>query len=284
MPYLTSFDGVRIHYEITGRGKRPLFFIMGLGMDKRGWMFQVPYFSEEFLVFLMDNRGIGKSDIPQGFFTTEDMARDIYELMRKEGIERASLVGASMGGMILQKFASRYKDMVEKLVLVCTLHKVDEHEGGLIREGLKLIKNIDIDQVDEAFLKQYLDYLTDTEPERIISYLLENLLSQETLEKNKDFVIDFFSDYIKNGFNVKGFLKQLNAVLTHDSTEDLREIRAETLVITGDEDKIVPPWKSEFIAKNIPSATLKIIKGGSHAVNFEKFDEFNRIVRDFLIS
>ncbi|MCX7733992.1 MAG: alpha/beta hydrolase [bacterium] len=284
MPYITSFDGTKIHYEVVGRGKTPLFLIMGLGMDKRGWIFQVPYLSDDFLIFLVDNRGIGNSDIPEGFFSTADMAQDIYEIMKKEGIQKANFVGISMGGMILQKFASKYKDMVNKLVLVCTLHKLDDHEKQLIRDGLKFAKGIEVDKIDENILKQYINMLLDTDPERVLRYISKNLFSKEFASNNLDFVFDFFADYIRNGFKVKGFLKQLYAVLEHDSTEDLKEIKSDTLVLTGDADRMVPVWKSEFIAKNIPSAKLKIIKGGSHALNFERYEEFNKDIRDFILS
>lgn len=283
VPYITSFDGVKIHYEIAGKGKEPLFFIMGLGMDKRGWIFQVPHFSDDFLIFLIDNRGIGKSDVPESFFTTKDMAKDIYEIMKKEGIEKAHFVGVSMGGMILQKFASNFKDAVRRLVLVSTLHKVNDFEKELIIKGMKFVKDVDINSIDERILKEYINLFLDTNPEKILKFLSENLFTKEFSRDHIDFIFEFFSDYIRNGFNVKGFLKQLYAVLQHDSTEDLKKIESETLVITGDEDKMVSPSKSEFIAKNIPSARLSIIKNGSHALIFEKYEEFNQIVKEFLM-
>lgn len=284
VPYINSFDGLKIHYEIVGKGKETVFFIMGLGMDKRGWIFQVPHFAEDFLVFLIDNRGIGKSEVPDGFFTTEDMAKDIYEIMKKEGIEKAHFVGVSMGGMIMQKFAAKYVDAVKKLVLVSTLHKVNDFEKDLIIKGMKFVKDIDINTIDEKILKQYLNVFLDTNPEKILRFLSDNLFTKDFSKNNIEFIFEFFSDYIKNGFNVKGFLKQLYAVLQHDSTDDLKKIKAQTLVITGDEDKMVSPSKSEFIAKNIPFSRLEIIRNGSHALIFEKYEEFNKIVKEFLAS
>lgn len=284
MPYINSFDGVKINYEIVGKGKETIFLIMGLGMDKRGWIFQVPHFSEDFSVFLIDNRGIGKSEVPDGFFTTEDMANDIYEIMKKEGVEKANFVGVSMGGMIMQKFAAKYGDSVKKLVLVSTLHKVNDFEKDLIIKGMKFVKNINIDTIDEKILREYLNLLLDTNPEKILKFLAENLFTKDFSRDHIEFIFEFFSDYIKNGFNIKGFLKQLYAVLQHDSTDDLKKIKAQTLVIIGDEDKMVSPSKSEFIAKNIPFSRLEIIRNGSHALIFEKYEEFNKIVREFLIS
>ncbi len=284
MPYAVSFDGVKIYYEVVGKGRVPLFLIMGLGMSSRGWIFQVPHFAESYKIFLIDNRGIGKSEVPDSFFSTQDMAYDIYAVMYKEGVERANFVGASMGGMILQKFAAKYPQMVDKLVIACSLAKLDENEKKLIREGLKFTKGLDIDRVDSEVLKSYLNILIDIEPERLLNFLSRNIFTPEFAEKNLEVILEFFRDYIKDGFNVKGFIKQLNAVIEHNSEEDLPKIRAETLVITGDRDKMVPPSKSEFIASKIKNSILKVVSGGSHAFMFEMYEVFNREVDQFLRS
>ncbi len=287
MPYAVSKDGLKIHYEIVGKGKEksqdiPIFFIMGLGMDMRGWMFQVPHFSEKYRVFLVDNRGIGKSDVPDDFFTTDDMADDIYEIMRREGIEKAHFVGASMGGMILQKFASKYPDNVEKLVLACTLAKLDEHEKEIMRQGLKFIKDIEVDKIDEDFVRKYIDTLFDTDPEKILRFISKNIFSPSFSQENLDFIFHFFRDYIRDGFKVKGFIKQVYALLKHDSSEELPKIKAETLIITGDKDRMVPPRKSYFLAQHMPNSILKVIPEGSHAFMFEMHECFNAEVDSFL--
>ncbi len=283
MPYAVSHDGVRIHYEIVGEKKNPpLFLVMGLGMDSRGWMFQTPYFSKYFRVFLIDNRGVGKSDVPEGFFSTEDMAKDIFSVMEKEGVDKAHLVGASMGGMILQKFASLFPERTDKLVLACTLAYLTEHEKEIVKKGFKFIKGVEIDKIDENAVKQYISSFFDVDPERILNFMIKYVFSPDYLSAGREFILNFFREYIQDGFSIKGFLKQLSAVISHDSRDDLPKIKAGTLVITGDKDKMVPPEKSEYIASKIPNATLKIVKDGSHAFMFEKYEDFNREVISFL--
>lgn len=282
MPFCISHDGVKIYYEITGIGKKELFFIMGLGVDKRGWLFQVPYFSEKYKVFLVDNRGVGKSDVPDGFFSTEDIAKDILCIMDKEGVEKAYFVGASMGGMILQKLSAIAPQRVEKQVLACTLAKLDEHEKELMKKGLKFVKDIDIDKIDENNIKEYIKLVIESDAERIFNFLSKNIFSPQFLEQNKELILDFFRNYLNDGFKIKGFAKQLYAILNHDSTEDLEKIKAKTLVITGDKDKMVPKEKSIFIASRIKNSTLKIVENGSHAFMFEMPDVFNREVDKFL--
>lgn len=284
MPYATSRDGTKIHYEIVGDKKNPpLFLIMGLGVDRRGWVFQVPHFSNYFRVFLIDNRGVGKSDIPEGFFSTEDMAHDIHAVMEKEGVEKANLVGASMGGMILQKFGAIFPERTEKLVLACTMAYMTEHEKEIAKKGFKFVKDIDIDKIDEQVVKQYISYFFDVEPEKVLNFMIKYIFSPEFLSEGQDFIIKFFREYIEDGFSIKGFLKQFYAVLSHDSRDDLPKIKSKTLVITGDRDKMVPPEKSDFIASQIPNSILKKIKGGSHAFMIEKYEDFNREVLSFLL-
>jgi len=284
MPFATSFDGTKIHYQVVGQGNKPIFFIMGLGVDMRGWMFQVQHFSKKYKVYLIDNRGVGKTDKPSTPFTTEDMAKDIYYVMQKENVEKANFVGASMGGMILQKFAALFPDKVENLVLACTLAKLTDHEKELIKKGFKFIKGIDVDVNNEEIIKNLLLQTIEADPERIFNFLSKNIFDPVFFEQNKDFIINFFKDYLKDGFSVSGFMKQVWAILNHDSTEDLPKITARTLVITGDADKMVPPEKSLFIHQKIKNSQLKMIKGGSHAFMFERYEEFNHEIEKFIES
>ena len=133
-------------------------------------------------------------------------------------------------------------------------------------------------------IKNLLLQTIEADPERIFNFLSKNIFDPVFFEQNKDFIINFFKDYLKDGFSVSGFLKQVWAILNHDSTEDLPKITARTLVITGDADKMVPPEKSLFIHQKIKNSQLKIIKGGSHAFIFERYEEFNYEIEKFIES
>src|SRR5580658_10137848 len=118
MPYATS-SGIRIFWEEAGAGE-PLLLIMGLGYSHEMWHRTLPVVSAHYRTILFDNRGVGKSDVPQGAYSVAQMAADAAAVLDAAGIARAHVFGISMGGMIAQEFALNYPERVNRLVLGCT--------------------------------------------------------------------------------------------------------------------------------------------------------------------
>jgi len=110
---------IQINYEEYGQGT-PLMMVLGLGQDLKTWGFQIPEFSEHFRVIVFDNRDSGKSTRPREAYTTEAMARDTIGLMDFLEIDRAHLLGTSMGGMIAQQIAHTAPERVIGLILAST--------------------------------------------------------------------------------------------------------------------------------------------------------------------
>jgi 3-oxoadipate enol-lactonase len=110
---------IHIHYEEYGEGP-PLIMILGLGQDTATWAFQISDFSEHFRLILLDNRDSGKSSSCSEPYTTETMARDILGFMDHLGLDRAHILGTSMGGMIAQQVALMAPERVISLVLAST--------------------------------------------------------------------------------------------------------------------------------------------------------------------
>src|SRR5580765_2514956 len=119
MPYATSSDGAKIHYELHGEGA-PVLLIMGLGSNAYGWYRTIPWLSERYRVIAFDNRGTGRSDVPDGAYSIAQMAADAAAVLDATGHETARVVGASLGGMIAQRVALAHAGRVRSLVLVCT--------------------------------------------------------------------------------------------------------------------------------------------------------------------
>ena len=106
MSYVRTADGCRIHYQVTGRSSAPpVLMIQGLGTDKHGWDIQRLVFSLRYRVIALDNRGAGRSDKPAGDYDLDQMAADAVAVLDDVGVERAHVVGASMGGAIAQILA-----------------------------------------------------------------------------------------------------------------------------------------------------------------------------------
>ena len=121
MSYARSADGCRIHYRVSGRASAPpLLMIQGLGMDKHGWDIQRFVFSMRYRVIALDNRGAGRSDKPTGDYDLGQMAADAVAVLDDVGVDRAHVVGASMGGAIAQFLAVLWPERVRSLTLVCT--------------------------------------------------------------------------------------------------------------------------------------------------------------------
>ncbi len=110
---------IEIYYEEYGQGL-PLIMILGLGQDIATWDFQVSEFSKHFRLIVFDNRDSGRSSQCSTPYTTEDMARDALGLMNYLHIERAHVLGTSMGGMIAQQIALLAPERVISLVLAST--------------------------------------------------------------------------------------------------------------------------------------------------------------------
>lgn len=114
-----SLGKIKLHYEEQGQGP-PLMMILGLGQDMNTWAFQVPNFSKHFRVIRFDNRDSGRSSRSEEPYTTRTMASDTLGLMDHLGIERAHILGTSMGGMIALEVALQAPDRVMSLILAST--------------------------------------------------------------------------------------------------------------------------------------------------------------------
>ena len=257
---LAKLNGVNINYQVQGQGE-PLVMIMGFTAGRSGWMPQIPVFKKYYRVITFDNRGIGKSDKPPGPYSTKMMADDTVRLMDLLGIEKAHIMGVSMGGMIAQELAINYPQRVLKLVLACTYASQDETSG---------------DSLEQAKFLQ----LT---PEQKVTAMV-------SLAFNKPFYRFMFGVLARvqarfMGISGRvGIAGQSEACLKHNTLERLPFITAPTLVIVGTEDRIIKPTSSEVIAGKIANAKLVRVEGGSHCFSFEMRNVFNREVLSFLQS
>ena len=119
-------NGIELNYVESGSGD-PLLLIMGFGGDHLAWVFQVPAFSGKYRVISFDNRGAGQSSVPDAPYSTRMMADDAVGLLDALGVERAHVLGVSMGGMIAQEVALNHPRRVRSLQLHCTYARPDRY-------------------------------------------------------------------------------------------------------------------------------------------------------------
>lgn len=257
---LAKLNGIHISYQVEGEGE-PLVMIMGFTASRIGWLPQRRFFRKYYRVITFDNRGAGKSDKPPGPYSTRMMADDTVELMGVLGIEKAHIVGLSMGGMIAQELAINYPRRVMKLVLAATYARQDETSG----DTPELAKFLHLD------------------PEKKASALIGLAFNKPFYRFSFGLLARIQTRFMAASGEV-GIAGQSEACLKHDTVERLSSIKAPTLVIVGTGDRIIRPVSSEVLAGKIPNAKLVRVEGASHYFSFEMKNIFNREVLNFLKS
>jgi len=253
-------NGINVYYKIHGSGE-PLVLIMGLGGGHGAWFFQIRAFKKFYQVITFDNRGIGKTDKPSESYTIKTMADDTIDLMDYLGVDKAHILGVSLGGMIAQEVAINYPQRVRKLVLGCTT----AGEWEMSETPSELLRAIGLEE--------------DSTEVDIRSVNINRLMdSMIPLAFNKRLYRMVILPLTKVYMKSVGF----EAAAGHSTLDRLHLIEAPTLVITGAEDRLIPPHFSEVIASLIPNARLVKVEGGSHTFLAEMRSRFNKEILDFL--
>ena len=259
-------NGQTLYWESHGEGN-PLVLVMGIGYDATLWgLHQVPYFSEHFQTIIFDNRDAGRSSQATGAYTIADMADDLAGLLDGLGIERAHLLGISMGSMICQEFAIHHPNRLNKLVLTGT---------GAAPARAKF------DPISIwSFVKTH-----DSEGFTFAAQQFLWLFS-ESFRRNHEAVDQTVQMLASNPnpVSAEAYQRQAEAYVKHDVLSRLGQVTAPTVVISGERDRLTPPWICREVADAIPHAKYLLIEGegASHVLPLERPDDFNRAALSFL--
>jgi 3-oxoadipate enol-lactonase len=274
MPTLNVRD-IELYYEEHGSGE-PLLCIMGFATDSTGWLLQVPAFAERHRTIVFDNRGVGRSSKPTGAYTIHEMADDAVALLDHLKIDRAHVLGLSMGGMIAQELVLRHPERVRGLVLAATFPEPDAETES---ERTVLFTQMGGTITDGGEMK--IDF-TAMNPFMFFQQLLPLVFNASFIQTELPKLMELFSGALQYGFSIEAIMGQMQAIMAHKATDRLGAIAAPTLVLVGDADRLISPANSDVLAKTIPNAKLVRVPGGSHGFNIETPDVFNRAVLDFL--
>jgi 3-oxoadipate enol-lactonase len=256
---------LEIAYDINGQGE-PLVLIGGFGMVKEMWAAQVQGLSGKFRVIAFDNRGIGESTVTEPGFTIADMAADVAGLMDALGIDRAHIFGVSMGGLISQTLALDHSSRVRKVVLGCTSHG-GRHAVAPEPEVMALLATLGDPSVP---------------PEEAIRKRLPVMFSDAYMQTQQDAIEEYVKLSLQYQPTLKGAQGQMQALSFFNVKRRLGEITCPVLVITGDQDRMMPPENAKLLAEGIPGAELYVVKGAGHGFFQENPEETNRAVAAFL--
>lgn len=254
---------LEICYRTLGEGF-PLVFIMGLTANMDWWDPELlDDLSAHYQLLLFDNRGSGRTVTPQGDFTIEQFAGDTSGLMDALGIDRAHVMGVSMGGMIAQELALDYPDKVEKLVLCAT------NCGG--REAVLPDREVLARLVDRSGTSHEL-------MERFLSLLF----CEKWLVDNPDYVNEFKRRYLIRPATDEDAARQFMATVRFRTYERLPLIDKPTLIACGTEDILIPAENSRILAKRIPGAVLVEFEQAAHGFINQCREEFVDVLTGFL--
>jgi pimeloyl-ACP methyl ester carboxylesterase len=257
-------NDTRIAYSVRGSGP-PLVLIMGYRLSSLAWPLDfVEALAERFTVVLFDNRGTGTSDKPTFGYEISNMARDVSGLLDHLGIGRANVLGYSMGGAIAQEFVRQFPDRVLALALCATLC------GGprAVYASPSVVR-----------VMRELDGL---KPEEIARRIWRVTYSPGYLENHRELAEDQMRREITVPTPLHAADLQYQAFAEFDCSKTLANIKAPTLVLTGDLDELVSPQNSKFISSLIPGASLIVIPGCGHRMMWEATDECVGFVTEFL--
>ena len=248
-------------YIRFGRGNRTLIILPGLGdglktVGGTAVPMAVMYrmFAKDFTVYMFSRR----EDLPVAH-TTRDMACDLKDAMDALGIEKADILGVSMGGMIAQWLAIDFPERVGKLILTVTAAR----PNGVLEESIK----------------EWMEQARAGEHGALMDSNLKRIYSEKYYRQNK-WMIPLLG-VLTRPKSYQRFLTLAEACLNHDAYTELGKIKAPTFVIGGGKDQAIGPDAAGELAEKITNATLKIYPQWGHGL-YEEAKDFNNIVLEFL--
>jgi pimeloyl-ACP methyl ester carboxylesterase len=253
-------DGVKIYWRESGQGE-PLLMIMGLGYTADMWHHIEPALAQHCRLIMFDNRGVGQSDAPPGRYQMSEMADDAAAVLDAAGVKSAHVFGFSMGGYVAQEFALTNPARVRSLIL-----------GGTSFGG------------DQAILasREVLDILQARKtmsPEEGVHALVPAVYHSATPQERVDADLEI---RLSSFPSAQGYGGQLQAIQMWSSFERLDQLKAETLVLHGDSDQLVPTQNGHLLAQALPNAQLEILHAASHVFFTDQPDKTVASVLKFL--
>ena len=254
---------MKLAWERQGSGA-PLLLIHGLGYARWGWEPVLPGLAERFDVIMFDNRGIGESDAPPGPYTVVEMAADAVQVLDEAGVERAHVVGTSLGGMIAQELALSYPERVDRLVLAGTT------PGG---PRAYPMPQVTVDLIAES---------ATLEPAVALRRFVENALASGTVERRPEIVERILEHRLATAQDPAAWGAQAAAAVAFDAYDRLGGLIAPTLVQSGTEDVVIDPRNSFLLGDLLPNAEAAHFPGCGHLFFWEKPAGFVRSVTSFI--
>lgn len=259
MPRYSS-NGASIYYAVDGEGS-PVVMLPCLPLDHRVWIHQVFELSTGYKTVAMDFRGLGHSDGITGKCTIESLSEDVNNLLDHEGIEKAIIMGISIGSSVAQRFTVDHPERVRALI-VSGFGSTAQNERQQKLFGERIIGYASPEA--ESYYEKHLRGIFS--PDFAISSVGESIISNYlSLSRVKDF---------------KSISKLFEAIKEFDLQNEVKEMRVPTAIIEGEKDNVFDGAKA--LAEEIPNSKFFIVPGSGHAVCIENPIAYNSYLLPFL--
>jgi pimeloyl-ACP methyl ester carboxylesterase len=264
--YADVGDG-KLYYEVAGEGETLVLIHAGF-VDSGMWDAQWDEFAQHYQVIRFDMRGYGKSDPARAPVSRR---RDLFRLLEQFGVDRAHLLGCSMGGEMIIDFTLEHPEMVSSLITVSATPSGFELQGEPPRylfEMMDAAQKGDVDRASELQIRIWVDGMY-REPDQVDPHVRQHAAAMNRIP-------------VRNGTFAIADMQPLDP-LAPPAVKRLNEIRVPTLVIAGALDHPEILRAADVIKEQIPNAAKKVvIPDTAHVPNIEKPAEFNRLVLEFL--
>lgn len=257
-------NGIDVYYEVQGEGE-PMVLIPYLAINQACYAFQVADYAKDFTCYTVDLRGAGLSGKPESTYTTELFADDIAAFMQAVGLDRAHIAGLSLGAATGIWLAAKYPARVKSL----SLHSAWDQSDPFLRAVVGTWR----------IMAPALGSVTELAIQGIFPWCF----TPELYAARPDY-IDSLADFVRAQPMppVDAFLRQSEAVLTHDARAALGSIQAPTLVTFGRHDLVTSTRFAAPLTEGIANSELIVFDDCSHAPIYENAEEFNQRTLDFL--
>ncbi len=241
-----------------------ILWLQGLNAPGAAWAVQLAHFSRTHRCIAPDARGVGKSDAPAGPYSTAQLAADALAVLDACGVERAHVVGLSLGGAVAQELALAHPDRVRTLALLGTFAAQSPRSRALLLAWRELFP-----------LAHERPALREAWERQAYAWLFTERFWQS--DSNSRAALRFAGQQPLQ--SIDGFRGQVDAALAHDARARLPSLRVPALVLHGALDQLAPIEGGRELAALIPGAELVVVPEVGHAVNLEGQRAVNAALR-----
>jgi 3-oxoadipate enol-lactonase len=248
-----------LDHRLRGPEGAPVLVLSNsLGTTQELWQKQLPPLAERFRVLTYDHPGHGSSGLPEQPCTVESLTRPFVTLLDELHLERVSLCGVSLGGMVGMTLALEEPERVDRLVLACTSAYVGPPEGWA--ERARMVRTRGMDAVADTVIgRWFTPELEDEEPETVAHF--RAMLAATAPE---------------------GYARCCEALGAWDARERVSAIAVPVLVVAGEHDPAIPVEQAKLLASRVPAARLRILERAGHLANVERPEQFTSAMLEHL--